>query len=732
MKNNITGLNAVCGNSDRILNNDIYSAIIAAIFSLCFSVVFAEAFELTGMDMLVAVLPAAVSSTCVFISRFNFGKFVVPGILLLCAGSLIAISGIKNGILELTNIVLDHATKRTGRIFLELYSGEHADCLTGFLVCMIFVAVLVSLGVIHKNIAFFMPILILSTGGLLYEFLSTGILFAFFVVALVTVLVYILLPDNVDFNLTKNAVLFFAATVMLLIIPAVTADLITKDEINISSSVKKAVHSVIYDSKNNSMPEGNLSNLGAWDKSDAAALEITMTDPQKMYIKGFVGEEYSSDGWDKIDSKKIAEYADSFYWIHEHGYYPQSSIASVLTVLEKSKTEKMTVKNISACSEKAFIPYSFVDSELLDKHEISDAKTVSFGKNVTFEYVPSGLSEWFMAQVKLSESNGFEEYLLNENTYREFVYANYLDISEKNYKTLETIFADEEKEPSFTQITNIILAYFDENIEYSEKTVTKNGEEDFADYFLTKTAKGYSVHYATAATLMLRYYGIPARYVEGYFIPAAEAEKYESGEKIILTENHAHAWTEYYLDGIGWIPFEVTPGYIDDELEKAAFNAFGENIEDQQTDNPKTNIIEEKERDKLKENTTGLTAVFAVFGAILLLGIISLGVYIITGRKRLKKALDSISSADNNKFIAMRFGYAEMLSHKADLSKDELAEIGFDEIFAINKEAIFSDHTMSDGQRKEVDAYAENVLIKAKEKWSFTEKIINRWLKFIY
>ena len=33
---------------------------------------------------------------------------------------------------------------------------------------------------------------------------------------------------------------------------------------------------------------------------------------------------------------------------------------------------------------------------------------------------------------------------------------------------------------------------------------------------------------------------------------------------------------------------------------------------------------------------------------------------------------------------------------------------------------------------KEVDAYAEKVLIKAKEKWSFTEKIINRWLKFIY
>lgn len=40
---------------------------------------------------------------------------------------------------------------------------------------------------------------------------------------------------------------------------------------------------------------------------------------------------------------------------------------------------------------------------------------------------------------------------------------------------------------------------------------------DFVLNFLDGTRKGYSVHYATAAAMMFRYYGIPARYVEGFW-----------------------------------------------------------------------------------------------------------------------------------------------------------------------------------------------------------------------
>ena len=40
--------------------------------------------------------------------------------------------------------------------------------------------------------------------------------------------------------------------------------------------------------------------------------------------------------------------------------------------------------------------------------------------------------------------------------------------------------------------------------------------EDFVKYFLTESKEGYCTYFATAAVLMYRCAGIPARYVEGY------------------------------------------------------------------------------------------------------------------------------------------------------------------------------------------------------------------------
>ena len=49
--------------------------------------------------------------------------------------------------------------------------------------------------------------------------------------------------------------------------------------------------------------------------------------------------------------------------------------------------------------------------------------------------------------------------------------------------------------------------------------------------------KGYDVQFATAATLMFRYYGIPARYVEGYLITPKDAKQMHThGWKYMLTE----------------------------------------------------------------------------------------------------------------------------------------------------------------------------------------------------
>ena len=82
---------------------------------------------------------------------------------------------------------------------------------------------------------------------------------------------------------------------------------------------------------------------------------------------------------------------------------------------------------------------------------------------------------------------------------------------------------------------------------------------------------------------MFRHLGIPARYVEGFIITPDDVRNAEPYEKITLTGKNAHAWTEIYIDRIGWIPIEVTPPYLD-KMEPIDLTHYpegnGEQLED--------------------------------------------------------------------------------------------------------------------------------------------------------
>lgn len=82
--------------------------------------------------------------------------------------------------------------------------------------------------------------------------------------------------------------------------------------------------------------------------------------------------------------------------------------------------------------------------------------------------------------------------------------------------------------------------------------------EDFVSHFIEE-GRGYCVHFATAGTLLLRMQGIPARYVSGYTV-----EMDAQGQGTAL-DSDAHAWVEIYLDGYGWHPVDMTPGYAGGE-----------------------------------------------------------------------------------------------------------------------------------------------------------------------
>ena len=98
---------------------------------------------------------------------------------------------------------------------------------------------------------------------------------------------------------------------------------------------------------------------------------------------------------------------------------------------------------------------------------------------------------------------------------------------------------------------------------YETKNVEVPAEEqDYVDQFLFETKRGYCDNFSTAMVVMLRSVGIPARWVKGY-ANGTEVDKTEEGLRVFEIENNdAHSWVEAYIDGIGWMPFEPTIGFV--------------------------------------------------------------------------------------------------------------------------------------------------------------------------
>ncbi len=81
-------------------------------------------------------------------------------------------------------------------------------------------------------------------------------------------------------------------------------------------------------------------------------------------------------------------------------------------------------------------------------------------------------------------------------------------------------------------------------------------EELGVEYFLFNSRRGICSDYASAMTLLARAAGLPARYCEGYAIDPGTYDP-ETG-LYNITSKQAHAYTQIYLPGGGWIDFDAT------------------------------------------------------------------------------------------------------------------------------------------------------------------------------
>ena len=99
-----------------------------------------------------------------------------------------------------------------------------------------------------------------------------------------------------------------------------------------------------------------------------------------------------------------------------------------------------------------------------------------------------------------------------------------------------------------------------EYIYYEMNEIIMDYTEVPAEYFLLEGREGYCQHFASAAVLMYRLYGVPARYAAGYAVSPSSFVRQPDGFYLAeVTDESADAWPEIFVEDYGWIPIEVTP-----------------------------------------------------------------------------------------------------------------------------------------------------------------------------
>ena len=140
----------------------------------------------------------------------------------------------------------------------------------------------------------------------------------------------------------------------------------------------------------------------------------------------------------------------------------------------------------------------------------------------------------------------------DELQYREFAHSYYTRLPDSTQKALAEICQEQNFSPDQSSVIWSIADFVRRQGIY-DVNVEQYPSSDYAVWFLIEAHRGYCIHFATSAVALYRSLGIPARVCEGYLV-----NNTSPGMSVRVTGSDAHAWAEVYLDGIGWIPVEVT------------------------------------------------------------------------------------------------------------------------------------------------------------------------------
>lgn len=105
--------------------------------------------------------------------------------------------------------------------------------------------------------------------------------------------------------------------------------------------------------------------------------------------------------------------------------------------------------------------------------------------------------------------------------------------------------------------------FFRTEFEYS-LTVPAGHSDSELVRFLFEDRAGYCEQFSAAFAAMARSAGLPSRVAVGFTVGEPDPD---DPDRYTVRGEHAHAWPEVWFDGIGWVPFEPTPGRGDPSAE---------------------------------------------------------------------------------------------------------------------------------------------------------------------
>lgn len=312
---------------------------------------------------------------------------------------------------------------------------------------------------------------------------------------------------------------------------------------------------------------------------DIPVLKVSMeeTPQNNIYLKGFYAETYSNGIWERIP--------EQFNTACKEAGFNVEQVAEELASLgvEKLK-EQYQVKQLARHNSGIEASVFYYDTSTVKAYLPYFAEETMEGVSVEGEGgYKKRLSEEELFFTVWKFGGSYDSRLRSftrgkerswEAWYRQYVLETCLIVPEEmeNVKQIaEKLLREDMSRTRFGSISSeneerlakgyLVADWLGRNTAYSLELPDLPWGADPVEYFLGTGRQGYCMHYASAAVMILREMGVPARYASGYVAKKPSFQWDNTGFAAEILDNQAHAWAEIYLDGIGWVPMEVTAGY---------------------------------------------------------------------------------------------------------------------------------------------------------------------------